>query len=50
MRMLKSSKGFYIPALAVLALVIIIFIIYATHNPAVKQTTVDFIGAATGHP
>ena len=41
MRIFKSKKGFYIPALAFLAIVIIIFIIIMTYNPAVKETTLE---------
>jgi len=45
---MKGKKGFYIPALAFLAIVIIIFIIIATYNPEVKQTAMDLAGAAVG--
>ncbi len=47
--MLKSKKGFYIPALAFLAIVIIVFILISTYNPEVKDTAIQFIGAVTGN-
>lgn len=44
--MLKSKKGLFIPALAFLAIVIIIFIILATYNPNIKKTTIELINAS----
>ena len=44
----KNKKGIYIPALAFLAIVIILFIIYSSRNPEVKKTTEDYLRAGRG--
>ena len=45
MRMLKSKKGAYAIAVALIVLLIIIMIL--TANPVAKQTVIDIVGAAT---
>lgn len=50
MRILKSKKGFYIPALAALAIVLFFILLFATNNPAFKDTLLQIVGAATGKP
>ena len=47
MNLIRSKKG-YIPALAALAIVIIIFILIATYEPAVKETAMQLAGAVAG--
>lgn len=45
----KNKKAFYIAPLAMALIVIVIFILIATYNTQVKQTTIDIAKSFTGN-
>lgn len=50
MRISSSKKGFYIPALAFLAIVIFLIIVAMTMFPELMGTFKEGVGAVTGKP